>query len=155
MGINTATQLICSQNPYKILFSGRASQYCSAFGEHVIEKEVQTALSKALSKHGGSVFEFTVCPKIREKSNFSHHEWFVEFSSLPKNIVGFANTLNTSVSNQNIYYRDLLSSGVIGPLKLRVVKSGGFNDYMRSIGKFGGQNKCPHLSNEEKLLIFY
>ena len=143
-----------SKNPYKILFSGRAAQYCSAFGEHVIEKEVQTALSEALLKHGGSVFEFTVCPKIHEQSNLSHHEWFIEFSAPPENIVSFANTLNASVSNQNIYYRDLLSSGVIKPLKLHVVKVGGFNEYMKSIGKFGGQNKCPHLSNERKIANF-
>jgi len=78
-----------SINPYKVLFSGRAAQYCSAFGEHVIEKEVQTALTKALEKYGGSVLEFTVCPKIHPQSNLSHHEWFVEFSSYPNNTVEF------------------------------------------------------------------
>jgi hypothetical protein len=84
----------------------------------------------------------------------SHHEWFIEFSAPPENIVSFASTLNASVSNQNIYYSDLLSSGVIKPLKLHVVKVGGFNEYMKSIGKFGGQNKCPHLSNERKIANF-
>ncbi len=143
-----------SKKPYKILFSGRASQYCSAFGEHVIEKEVQTALTMALSKHGGGVFEFTVCPKINQKPNPSQHEWFVEFSSPPENILNFEKTLNSSMSDQNIYYRDLLSSSIIKPLKLHLVKNGGFNAYMKSIGKFGGQNKCPHLSNDRKIADF-
>ena len=55
------------------------------------------------------------------------------------------------MKQQNIYYRDLLNSGVIQPLKVLVVKTGGFNDYMKSIGKFGGQNKCPHLSNDREI----
>ncbi len=143
-----------SKNPYKILFSGRAAQYCSAFGEHVIEKEVQTSLNNAIMRCGGSVTEFTVCPKIMSKSYLSHHQWFVEFQSVPDNLSKFEKTLNTVMKEQNPYYKDLVGSKVIGPLKLFVVKSGGFNAYMKSIGKFGGQNKCPHLSNERKIADF-
>ena len=31
------------------------------------------------------------------------------------------------------------------------VKKNGFNDYMKSIGKLGGQNKIPRLSNDRKI----
>ncbi len=143
-----------SKNPYKILFSGRAAQYCSAFGEHVIEKEVQTSLDNAIMRCGGSVAEFTVCPKIVSESYLSHHQWFVEFRSSPDNLSKFETILNTVMKEQNPYYKDLIESKVISPLKLFVVKSGGFNAYMKSIGKFGGQNKCPHLSNERKIADF-
>ena len=140
-----------SKNPYKILFSGRASQYCSTFGEHVIEKEVQEALNLSLDKFGGSVIEFTVCPRVSDRTKLSRHEWFVEFRSKPIDLVGFEKSLNSTMMKQNPYYKDLVDSGVISPIKLFIVKIGGFNAYMKSIGKFGGQNKCPHLSNNSKI----
>ena len=143
-----------SINPYKIVFSGRAAQYCSAFGEHVIEKEVQSALVEALRCCGGQVSEYTVCPKIEKKSQLSHHQWFIEFKKTPNNLSHFEKKLNNEMKNQNIYYRDLINSGVISSLKLVSVKNGGFNNYMKSIGKFGGQNKCPHLSNKRKIADF-
>ncbi len=143
-----------SKSPYKILFSGRSAQYCSAFGEHVIEKEVQVALEGAVKNHGGIVSEFTVAPKIMTESHLSHHQWFIEFKCVPDNLSFFEKTLNSIMEKQNIYYRDLVTSKVIVPLKIFVVKVGGFNAYMKSIGKFGGQNKCPHLSNDRKIANF-
>ena len=148
------TVCFVSKNPYKIIFSGRASQYCSAFGEHVIEKEVQTALKEALILFGGRVSEFIVCPKIEVAPLKSHHEWFIEFCEFPTSLVEFENKLNESMMSQNIYYRDLVFSGVISPLKIIFVEAGGFNSYMKSIGKFGGQNKCPHLSNDRVIANF-
>ena len=141
-----------SKHPYKIVFSGRAAQYCSAFGEHVIEKEVQQALNESLEKFGGVVSEFSVCPHIStNKQRGSCHQWFIEFIVPPKNISEFAFYLNDRMKTQNIYYNDLINSGVIDALQIYPVKSGGFNEYMKSIGKFGGQNKCPHLSNERNI----
>ena len=141
-----------SKHPYKIVFSGRAAQYCSAFGEHVIEKEVQQALNESLEKFGGTVSEFSVCPYIStNKQQGSCHQWFIEFIMPPKNISEFAFYLNDRMRAQNIYYNDLINSGVIDVLQIYPVKSCGFNEYMKSIGKFGGQNKCPHLSNERNI----
>jgi len=140
-----------SKDPYKIIFSGRATQYCSAFGEHVIEKEVQAALIGALNQCGGAVTEFTVCPKVCAPPEVSYHEWFIEFSEPPDDLLGFKKILSQIMRDQNVYYKDLVDSGVISSLKIFVVKRGGFNAYMKSIGKFGGQNKCPHLSNERTI----
>ena len=55
------------------------------------------------------------------------------------------------MKKQNLYYKDLIDSGVIGSHKIYIVRSGGFVEYMKSIGKFGGQNKCPHLSNTREV----
>ena len=141
-----------SKDPYRIVFSGRAAQYCSAFGEHVIEKEVQQALNEALEKFGGIVSEYSVCPYVStNKQQGSCHHWFIEFVVPPKNMVDFSQYLNQRMMAQNIYYNDLVNSGVIDVLKIYSVKSGGFGEYMKSIGKFGGQNKCPHLSNKRNI----
>ena len=117
----------------------------------MIEKEVQEALNLSLDKFGGSVIEFTVCPRVSDQTQLSRHEWFVEFRSKPLDLVGFEKSLNSTMMKQNPYYKDLVDSGVISPIKLFIVKIGGFNAYMKSIGKFGGQNKCPHLSNERDI----
>jgi len=151
-GYNTGdTVRFTSTSPYKILFSGRASQYCSTFGEHVIEKEVSSAINSAINKFGGSVREYTVCPKLLDGPGRSHHEWFVEFDNKPNNMSGFSSHINLIMKKQNIYYKDLIESGVIGSHKIHIVHSGGFVEYMKSIGKFGGQNKCPHLSNTREV----
>ena len=62
--------------------------------------------------------------------------------------------LNSALKKQNIYYCDLINSKVIKPLSVFVVKVGGFDAYMKSIGKFGGQNKCPHLLNDRRIAEF-
>tara|TARA_B100001250_G_scaffold44213_1_gene34774 strand:+ start:3467 stop:4969 length:1503 start_codon:yes stop_codon:yes gene_type:complete len=144
-----------SKKPYKIVFSGRASQYCSAFGEHVIEKEIQTSLTEALKNCGGGVVEFTVCPKLDQDGGESRHEWFIEFIEMPTSgLLSFQSQLSECLKKQNIYYADLINSNVIGELKVFIVKRGGFNAYMKSIGKFGGQNKCPHLLNDRRVADF-
>ncbi len=154
-GYNTGDTIrFTSLNPYRFVFSGRASQFCSAFGEHVIEKEVQTALKNCVLKLGGVVSEFTVCPNFGDGSTKPCHDWYIEFSDKPKKIKEFESMLNKEMEKQNPYYKDLINSGVIGLLDLHCVKKGGFNSYMKSIGKFGGQNKCPHLSNDNKIGSF-
>jgi GH3 auxin-responsive promoter len=52
---------------------------------------------------------------------------------------------------KNIYYDDLITGHILQPLKIRPVKKNGFIDYMKSVGRLGGQNKVPRLSNDRKL----
>jgi hypothetical protein len=47
-----------------------------------------------------------------------------------------------------VYYDDLVSGHILSPLKITPIRKNGFIDYMRSIGKLGGQNKVPRLSND-------
>ena len=58
------------------------------------------------------------------------------------------------MQDQNSYYFDLVAGKVLQPLKIRVVRKNGFNDYMRHIGKLGGQNKIPKLSNDRSIADF-
>ena len=53
--------------------------------------------------------------------------------------------------SQNSYYDDLIRGNVLRPLLINKVSDGGFYNYMKSIGKLGGQNKPPRLSNNRKL----
>ncbi len=50
-----------------------------------------------------------------------------------------------------MYYEDLVAGNILKPLQIIVIRRNGFIDYMRSIGKLGGQNKVPRLSNDNKI----
>lgn len=140
-----------SLSPYRVIVSGRIKHFISAFGEHVIGKEVEQALHQALEGSDIQVSEFTVAPKINPSDGLPYHEWFVEFENEPEDILQLAEQIDQSLQNQNSYYLDLIVGKVLQPLKISMVKKNGFQDYMKSIGKLGGQNKLPRLSNDRKI----
>ena len=133
--------------PPKILVTGRYKHFISAFGEHVISEEVEKSISELCETKKINIREFTVAPRINSKKGLSYHEWWIEFKNNNIDISSLEKILDTSMQQKNIYYRDLIKGGVLKSLKIVVVKKGGFNKYMKSIGKLGGQNKVPKLSN--------
>jgi hypothetical protein len=140
-----------STDPYRLIVSGRTKHFISAFGEHVIGEEVEYALLKAATETGAHITEFTVAPMIEKGQGKSYHEWFVEFEKEPENFQDFISKTETYLRHKNVYYDDLISGNILQTLKLRKVRKNGFIDYMRSVGKLGGQNKVPRLSNDRKL----
>ena len=140
-----------STKPYRVIVSGRIKHFISAFGEHVIGKEVEQAMNEALSKTGASINEFTVAPQINPADGLPYHEWLVEFENEPLNMVDFAEMVDKSLQNQNSYYKDLIQGNVLQSLKVSEIKTDGFKEYMKSIGKLGGQNKIPRLGNDRKI----
>jgi hypothetical protein len=140
-----------SVNPYRLVVTGRIKHFISAFGEHVIGEEVEYSLIKAAEEAGLHITEFTVAPMIEQGRGQSYHEWFVEFEINPSDIREFAIKVDTNLRNRNIYYDDLISGNILRPLQIRPVKKHGFIDYMKSVGKLGGQNKVPRLSNDRQL----
>lgn len=140
-----------STKPYRIKVTGRIKHFISAFGEHVIGKEVEKALNDAISGTAINISEFTVAPQVNPKNGLPYHEWFIEFENEPENLDDLASKIDASMQNQNIYYLDLIKGKVLRPLIIRKVKKGGFHEYMKSIGKFGGQNKIPQLSDNRKI----
>jgi hypothetical protein len=140
-----------STNPYRIVVTGRTKHFISAFGEHVIGEEVESSLIKAAKEEGVYITEFTVAPMIQQEEGKSYHEWFVEFENTPENMREFARKVDANLRLKNIYYDDLITGNILKPLQIRVIKKNGFIDYMKSVGKLGGQNKVPRLSNDRKL----
>jgi hypothetical protein len=140
-----------STNPYRLVVTGRTKHFISAFGEHVIGEEVEYSLIKAAEEEGVNVTEFTVAPMIEQEQGKSYHEWFVEFENTPENMRNFAKKVDENLRQKNIYYNDLITGNILKPLEIRVIKKNGFIEYMKSVGKLGGQNKVPRLSNDRKL----
>ncbi|MDB5252010.1 MAG: hypothetical protein JWP27_1179 [Flaviaesturariibacter sp.] len=139
-----------STDPYRIVVTGRTKHFISAFGEHVIGEEVEHSLLKAASEEGVTVTEFTVAPRIGAEEG-SFHEWFVEFENEPNDMTSFSTRVNENLRGKNIYYDDLMRGNILMPLKIRPIRKNGFIDYMKSVGKLGGQNKVPRLSNDRAL----
>ena len=140
-----------SLSPYRIIVSGRIKHFISAFGEHVIAKEVDQALIEAVKASDAQVSEYTVAPQITPKQGLPYHEWFIEFEKEPKDLIKFIQHIDTSLQKQNSYYKDLIKGKVLQQLQITKVKKDGFKTYMKTIGKLGGQNKTPRLSNDRKI----
>lgn len=148
------TVMFTSLKPYRITVTGRIKHFISAFGEHVIGKEVEHALQQALSDSDAQVTEFTVAPQINPEIGLPYHEWLIEFENEPANLEAFALKIDDALCKQNSYYNDLIVGSVLRTLVVTKVPQGGFNEYMKSEGKLGGQNKLPRLSNDRKIADF-
>ncbi|PKD21587.1 hypothetical protein APR41_00950 [Salegentibacter salinarum] len=141
-----------SLKPYRVIVSGRIKHYISAFGEHVIGKEVEEAMQEAMRSTKARISEFTVAPQITpENDELPYHEWFIEFEEEPENMDEFHRILEKTLQEQNSYYFDLIEGKILQPLKITTIPRGGFNHYMKSIGKLGGQFKLARLSNDRKI----
>lgn len=141
-----------SLKPFRIMVSGRIKHFISAFGEHVIGKEVEEAMNLALKKFNFSISEFTVAPQITpEENELPYHEWLIEFDQEPDNISEIIQFIDQEMQRQNTYYFDLITGKVLQPLKITSLQPGSFKNYMKSQGKLGGQNKIPRLSNDRKI----
>ncbi|MDQ7959301.1 GH3 auxin-responsive promoter family protein [Flavobacterium lindanitolerans] len=140
-----------SLKPYRVVVSGRIKHYISAFGEHVIGKEVEEALREAMENTAVRVNEFTVAPQITPKDGLPYHEWFIEFENEPEDIAAFSLRIDDAMRKQNVYYDDLIAGNVLQKLIVTKVSKNGFQEYMKSIGKLGGQNKIPRLSNDRTI----
>jgi hypothetical protein len=137
--------------PHRVIVSGRIKHYISAFGEHVIASEVENAMKEATTGTNVVINEFTVAPQITPTTGLPYHEWFIEFENEPENFDAFAEAIDNAMRKQNIYYDDLITGNVLQKVVVTKVSKNGFQEYMKSQGKLGGQNKIPRLSNDRKI----
>lgn len=141
-----------SKSPHRLLVTGRIKHFISAFGEHVIGEEVEKAMSLACEEHPGTeLVEFTVAPNVNPTEGLPRHEWYIEFANEPKDLSSFSKSLDLHLRKLNSYYDDLISGAILEELKIIRLQKNAFIDYMKSIGKLGGQNKVPRLSNDRKI----
>jgi hypothetical protein len=141
-----------SKSPYRIVVSGRTKHFISAFGEHVIVEEVEHSILKAIADSEGVVMkEFTVAPLVSTDAGKSQHQWFIEFENEPKDMADFAKKIDDNLRQKNSYYDDLIGGNILQPLSIIAVPKLGFNNYMKNIGKLGGQNKVPKVSNDRTI----
>ena len=142
-----------SVNPYRIVVTGRIKHFISAFGEHVIAEEVESAMAATILKHPAQLTEYTIMPQINPVNGLPHHEWLIEFAVPPNDLDVFSKELDDQLCQRNIYYNDLIKDKVLRPLVMVPLRKNAFIDYMRQHGKLGGQNKVPRLSNYRTMAV--
>ena len=138
-------------NPHKIVVTGRTKHFISAFGEHVIGEEVDKALVHACQSTNAIVNEYTVAPQVKPAEGLPYHEWLIDFDKAPNNKAAFAQSIDAHLQQQNSYYKDLRDGNMLRQCVVTPVAIKAFDRYMESIGKLGGQNKLPRLSNNRKI----
>jgi len=139
------------KNPHRILVSGRTKHFTSAFGEHVIAFEVEEAIKATLEKFPAQITEFHLAPQVNPSEGLPYHEWFIEFEKEPESLEAFKNELDDQLRKRNTYYDDLISGNILQALHISKLKKNAFNEYAKSQGKLGGQNKTPRLANDRKI----
>lgn len=140
-----------STEPYRIVVTGRIKHFISAFGEHVIGKEVEEALQKTVSRYPAKIVEFTVAPQVNPAEGLPYHEWFIEFGREPEDMQAFSQELNRQMVIQNSYYEDLITGNILRPLAVSSLQKNAFREHMKTKGKLGGQNKVPRLANDREI----
>lgn len=139
------------KKPHRILVSGRTKHFTSAFGEHVIAYEVEEAIKAALEKHPAQITEFHLAPQVTPTEGLPYHEWLIEFEKKPTDLLLFRDELDEQLRKRNTYYDDLISGNILQKLHISLLKKNAFQEYAKSQGKLGGQNKIPRLANDRKI----
>jgi hypothetical protein len=139
--------------PYRIKITGRTKHFVNAFGEEVMVENTDKAIAETCKALDATVLEYTVAPVYFEGDNKGGHEWLIEFDRQPDDLETFARLLDQNLQLVNSDYEaKRFKSIALKQLKLHPVPPGTFHDWLRSKGKFGGQNKVPRLANHRKYI---
>jgi hypothetical protein len=135
-----------SLSPPLLTFTGRTKYTLSAFGEHLINEELEGSIAAASEAAGAPVKDWHVGPVFREP--LGYHQYVVEFLRPPADLIAFRDALDADLSRRNADYHWYRAIGAkLPPPALVVARPGGFDDWMRSRGKLGGQHKVPRMDN--------
>lgn len=148
-----------STYPYLFRITGRTKSFINAFGEELIIDNAEKALAEACRATNAQVLEYTAAPIYFGDNNSGAHEWLIEFSIEPLDLNVFAEKLDENLKKVNSDYEAKRSYNLsLGAPIVKSLPKGSFNEWLKSIGKLGGQNKVPRLSNNrdyaEKLLSY-
>ncbi|WP_165020433.1 GH3 auxin-responsive promoter family protein [Dysgonomonas sp. ZJ279] len=148
-----------STNPYLFRITGRTKNFINAFGEEIIIDNAEKALAEACKKTSAQIAEYTAAPVYFGDENTGAHEWLIEFAEEPNNLHAFIQVLDETLKKVNSDYEAKRSYNLsLGTPIVKSLPKGTFNEWLKFIGKLGGQNKVPRLSNNreyiDKLLAF-
>jgi len=139
--------------PHQIQITGRTKQFINVFGEELMVANTEKALATTCQQTQAQVCEYTVAPIFFSQQNRGGHEWIVEFQKDPHNLQHFKQLLDQNLQNVNSDYEAKRYKDIaLKELELKTVPKGSFHHWLKSKGKYGGQNKVPRLSNNRQYL---
>lgn len=142
-----------SIEPFRFRITGRTKSYINTFGEELIVENVERAISFACNKTGSQIRDFTACPVYMTSIDHGAHEWLIEFTKEPEDLNRFVSLLDENLRELNSDYdAKRYKNMVLDPPIIRIVPNGTFDEWLKSVGKLGGQNKVPRLLNNRTIL---
>jgi hypothetical protein len=146
-----------SVEPARLVYTGRTKLQLSAFGEHVIEKELTDALTAVCTRHRWQVVNFHVAPRFacsltgRQRGC---HEWWIELHAgtieTPTGPI-LAAQLDHELRQRNDDYAAKRDGGGLAAPLVRLVMPGVFEQWQRGAGRWGGQNKMPRCRSDRQV----
>lgn len=142
-----------SKTPYRFKITGRTKSFINVFGEELIVENADKAIARAANKIGTVVREYTVAPVFMDGLENGAHEWLIEFTHVPDDVSRFQLLLDEALRELNSDYdAKRCNNFVLGPPIIKVLNAGSFDNWLKSIGKLGGQHKVPRLSNSREIV---
>lgn len=146
-----------STAPPRLIYVGRTKLQLSAFGEHVIEKELTDSLVAVCQRNDWTIVNFHVAPVFVNSltgQNRGCHEWWIELRPMsvatPTGPV-LATQLDAELMARNDDYAGKRNGGGMEPPVVKLVMPGFFEYWMRTHGKWGGQNKMPRCRSDRQI----
>ena len=143
-----------SIEPPRLVYAGRTQLQLSAFGEHVIEKELTDALTTVCRRHQWNIVNFHVAPLFVNSTTGQtrgRHEWWIELkpgTTFTPAGPQLAAELDVELQRLNDDYEaKRLGGGLEAPF-VRLVMPGVFEHWLRHQGKWGGQNNTPRCRSD-------
>jgi hypothetical protein len=146
-----------SRSPPRILVTGRTTYSLSAFGEHLIDAEIEEGITAAAHEIGASVTDYSVGPIFpASQGERGRHLYIVEFARAIADraiLDRFAARLDRALAETNEDYASHRAGGFgLDPPQLIEIAPGSFAAWMKRRGRLGGQNKVPRIINDATLL---
>ncbi|GAB5416411.1 MAG: GH3 auxin-responsive promoter family protein [Crocinitomicaceae bacterium] len=139
--------------PYRFKITGRTKSFINTFGEELIVENAEKAISIACAKTNAQIRDYTVAPIYMDSKEKGAHEWLIGFEQYPDDVERFRRVLDESLRELNSdydakRYNDL----VLDHPKIQMISPDIFDQWLRSMGKLGGQNKVPRLMNNRDIV---
>lgn len=137
--------------PFRFRITGRTKSFINAFGEELIVDNVDKAIVEACLHTKAQINDYTVAPVYFSDNSSGTHEWMIEFSKEPDDFEKFSKILDNTLQELNSDYEAKRHKDIALTFPIiNIVKPGSFYNWMKQLGKLGGQNKVPRLYNSRK-----
>jgi len=145
-----------SVEPPRLVYVGRTKLQLSAFGEHVIEKEITDALTAVCRAHAVALENFHVAPLFPAAGTraIGRHEWWIEFRDEPLpagEVDRFSAALDRELAAVNDDYAAKRAGRGLDQPAVRVMPRGSFERWLKHTGKWGGQHKMPRCRSDRQI----
>jgi hypothetical protein len=136
--------------------TGRTHYSLSAFGEHLIDAEIEESITAAAREIGASVTDYSVGPEFPATPGArGRHIYVVEFERAVADrdtLARFSATLDSALQATNEDYAAHRAGGFgLDPPEVIEIRPGSFAQWMKRRGRLGGQNKVPRIVNDPEL----